>query len=622
MNYRDYMSPEVAEKVYSVFSEAYRTGVPAKTVSFEVTRKDGGTTTNEMSVSLMRDAAGAPVGFCGISRDRTELIQTEQALRESEESYRSVLELAPDAIVIARAKDGSYVQVNDAFCRITGRRPEEAIGRSSLDLNLYPDPAEREPLLEALRRDGRVDGFEIRVQAKDGTIIDNLVSARPIRFKGKNCVLVMATVITPLKEAQRALRESEKKYRLLVENASEGIFITQDGVVKFPNPRTVAITGYSADELAQIPFLNLVHPKDREAVHARQDGKAENEHGPSTYSFRINSKQRETLWVDLNALAINWEGRPATLNFLRDVSPQKKMEVQLLQARKMEAIGTLAGGIAHDFNNLLMGIQGNASLMLLDVAPGHPHHQNLKSIEKMVQHGSGLTRQLLGVARRGKYEVKTTDLNSLIEAGADLFGRTKKEISIHKRLQEGLWPVDVDPGQLEQVFLNLYVNAWHAMPEGGALYIETKNFIPDQVQISSYGLKPGRFVRISVTDTGIGMDEITLKRVFDPFFTTKERGRGTGLGLASAYGIIRNHNGIIDVFSEKGEGTTFNIYLPASDKKIEEKTVPVEAILQGNETILFVDDEETILQIGKQTPGKFGIPRDRGGERTGGHRDL
>jgi two-component system, cell cycle sensor histidine kinase and response regulator CckA len=282
------------------------------------------------------------------------------------------------------------------------------------------------------------------------------------------------------------------------------------------------------------------------------------------------------------------------------------MEVQLLQARKMEAIGTLAGGIAHDFNNLLMGIQGNTSLMLLDIATEHPHYQNLKSIEKMVQHGSGLTRQLLGVARGGKYEVKTTDLNPLIEAGADLFSRTRKEISIHRRQQENLWPVDVDPGQIEQVLLNLYVNAWHAMPEGGELYIETKNLILDQDKITPYALKPGRFVRVSVTDTGIGMDEATLKRVFDPFFTTKEMGRGTGLGLASAYGIVRNHNGIIDVYSEKGEGTTFNIYLPASDKQIQEKCPSVEAILKGTETILFVDDEGTILQIGKQLMERLG----------------
>ena len=325
-----------------------------------------------------------------------------------------------------------------------------------------------------------------------------------------------------------------------------------------------------------------------------------------SYSFRIGHKQGETIWVELNALPITWEGRPATLNFLRDVTPQKRMEVQLIQARKMEAIGTLAGGIAHDFNNLLMGIQGNTSLMLLDVATGHPHYQNLKSIEKMVQHGSGLTKQLLGVARGGKYEVNTTDLNRLIEAGVDLFGRTRKEISIHRRLQENLWPVEADRGQIEQVLLNLYVNASHAMPEGGELYIETKNLILDQERMTPHGLSAGRFVRVSVTDTGIGMDETTLKRVFDPFFTTKEMGRGTGLGLASAYGIIRNHNGIINVYSEKGEGTTFNIYLPASDKQIQEKIVSVEAILKGTETILFVDDEKAVLQIGKQLLERLG----------------
>jgi CheY-like chemotaxis protein len=190
--------------------------------------------------------------------------------------------------------------------------------------------------------------------------------------------------------------------------------------------------------------------------------------------------------------------------------------------------------------------------------------------------------------------------------GFEIRVQAKDGTIIHKRLQDDLWPVDVDQGRIEQVFLNLYVNAWHAMPEGGKLYIETKNVILDQDKISSYGLKPGRFVRVSVTDTGVGMDEGTLKRAFDPFFTTKEMGRGTGLGLASAYGIIRNHNGIIDVYSEKGEGATFNIYLPASDKQIDEKAVPFEAILQGSETILFVDDEETILQVGKQLLERLG----------------
>jgi two-component system cell cycle sensor histidine kinase/response regulator CckA len=733
VNYRTYMSPETAKKLNEVFKGVYRTGIPAKAVSYEVIRKDGSKRINEISVSLMRNPMGVPIGFYGISRDRTELTRTEQALRESEESYRSIMELAPDAIVIARAKDGRYVQVNEAFSQTTGYSPEEAIGRTALELNLYPDPAERDRLLDALRRNGRLDGLEIQFQGKDGTIMHDLVSARPIRFKSEDCVLVMATVITPLKEAQgalreseekyrniletmeegywecdlpgnftffndalcgihgypreelmgmnnrtyssapeakriygifkevyrtgvsakvvdyeifkkdgekriielsasplrngsgdpfgfrgitrdvterrmaeRALRESQEKYRLLVENASEAIYITQDGVVKFPNPKTISLTGYSTAELGQMPFLSLVHPKDRDVVRELQDRETGREEGPSVYSFRIDNKQGETLWVELNALVIHWEGRPATLNFLRDVTTQKRMEAQLLQAKKMEAIGTLAGGIAHDFNNLLMGIQGNASLMLLDVADGHPHFQNLKSIEKMVQDGSRLTKQLLGVARGGKYEVRTTDFNQLIEAGAELFGRTRKEISIHMRLQENLWPVEIDQGQIEQVLLNLYVNAWHAMPEGGDLYIQTKNLILGQETTTPYGLKSGKFVRVSVTDTGIGMDEATLKRVFDPFFTTKEMGRGTGLGLASAYGIIRNHNGIINVYSKKGEGTTFEIYLPAPDKLPRMKTASVEAVLKGNGTILFVDDEHEVLQVGKQLLERLG----------------
>ncbi|MCJ7833731.1 MAG: response regulator, partial [Deltaproteobacteria bacterium] len=324
------------------------------------------------------------------------------------------------------------------------------------------------------------------------------------------------------------------------------------------------------------------------------------------YSFRLINTKDEILWVELNTIEIVWEGRPASLNFLRDITPQKKMETQFLQAQKMEAVGTLAGGIAHDFNNLLMSIQGNASLILLDIDTGHPHYSKLKSIEQQVQAGAELTKQLLGRARGGKYEVKPTAINMLIGKGLDLFGRTKKEITIHKYLQEEVWTVEVDRSQIEQVLLNLYVNAGHAMPAGGNLYVETKNIVLDESYTEPYGLPSGKFVRISVTDTGIGMDEATQKRAFDPFFTTKEMGRGTGLGLASAYGIVKNHNGIINIYSEKSEGTTVNIYLPVTDKQIREEANFPEEILTGTETVLFVDDEESITDIGRILLEKLG----------------
>ena len=272
----------------------------------------------------------------------------------------------------------------------------------------------------------------------------------------------------------------------------------------------------------------------------------------------------------------------------------------------MEAIGTLAGGIAHDFNNLLMGIQGYASLTLLDLDPSNPNYERLKRIEEQVQSGADLTKQLLGFARGGRYEVKPADMNEIIEKTSSMFGRTKKEISIHRKYGKDLWSVEVDRGQMEQVFLNLYVNAWQAMPGGGEIYLETENVLLDDEQAFPYSVRPGKYVKIAVTDTGTGMDEKTRERIFDPFFTTKEMGRGTGLGLATVYGIIKGHKGMINVYSEPGHGTTFTIYLPASEKKVVKEKTAAGKILMGTETILLVDDEKMVLEVSKELLASMG----------------
>ena len=285
---------------------------------------------------------------------------------------------------------------------------------------------------------------------------------------------------------------------------------------------------------------------------------------------------------------------------------KKKLETQLQQAQKMEAVGTLAGGIAHDFNNLLMGIQGRASLMLMDADATHPHFEHIKGIEEYVRSAADLTGQLLGFARGGRYEVQPTDLNELIAKQNLMFGRTKKEINIREKFAKNLWTSDVDRRQIEQMLLNIYVNAWQAMPGGGDLYIQTENIIIDESYSKPFRVEPGKYVKISITDTGIGMDKATMRKIFDPFFTTKEMGRGTGLGLASAYGIIKNHGGFVNVYSEPGQGTTFNIYLPASEEApIEEKQMDHE-ILGGTGTVLLVDDQDMILDVSSEILEKLG----------------
>ena len=232
--------------------------------------------------------------------------------------------------------------------------------------------------------------------------------------------------------------------------------------------------------------------------------------------------------------------------------------------------------------------------------------EHLNEIKNHVKSSVNLTKQLLGFARGGKYETRTTDLNELVKNQTRMFQRTRKEITIYENYEKNLWATDVDRGQIEQIFLNLYVNAWQAMPGGGDLTVKTENIIIDESYNTNFEVKPGKYVKISVADTGVGMDEVTRQRIFEPFFTTREMGRGTGLGLASVYGIIKNHEGFINVYSELSEGTTFTVYLPASGKAVVKEKRTYEKLVIGQGTILLVDDEKMITDVGKQMINRLG----------------
>ena len=293
---------------------------------------------------------------------------------------------------------------------------------------------------------------------------------------------------------------------------------------------------------------------------------------------------------------------------LMDISERKRLESQFFSAQKMEAIGTLAGGIAHDFNNLLMAIQGLASLILQDTGADHPHYATLTKIEKQVKNGAKLTAQLLGYARREHSESTLIDLNQVVRETAEAFGRTRKQIAIGLDLDDALRPVDANPGQIEQVLLNLCVNAADAMSDGGRLFFKSSNTTRAVMQDHAYLPKHGEFVQLDVQDSGVGMDEATRERIFEPFFTTKERGRGTGLGLASVFGIVKSLGGFIEVDSEIERGTTFRIFLPASSRILTADQQPVgeQTVMTSSRTVLLVEDEEVVLDVGVQMLQHFG----------------
>ncbi len=413
--------------------------------------------------------------------------------------------------------------------------------------------------------------------------------------------------VTERKNAEEALRESERLYRTLTESIPLCIFQTdRNGDLTFANQAALDLIGLKQENVDNgLNTFSLLVPEDydraRTNFRKRFEGQKVGE-----VEYTIVRKDGTHVPVLLYADVVRDEGHEGFRGFLIDQSERKqaeeekkKLEAQFLHAQKMEAMGTLAGGVAHDFNNLLMAIQGHTSLFGLDGNDQKSYAEHLKGIEACVRRGANLTRQLVGFARGGEYEVKPWNINHILTESATLFGRTRKEITIHRKLGGSLWTAEVDRGQMEQAFLNLFVNAWHAMPEGGQLFLETENVRLNERLAGSRQLAPGRYVSVTVMDTGIGMSKEVQSRIFDPFFTTRKVGEGTGLGLTSVYGILRNHGGHIEVKSAPGKGATFILYLPASHREAIQEAEVFGEIQPGKGTILVADDERMVIEVAR-----------------------
>ena len=427
----------------------------------------------------------------------------------------------------------------------------------------------------------------------------------------------MGLDISNLRQTQLALKESERRYRHFFEDDLSAAFITKpDGQLIDCNAAFAHMFGFQSP--SQLKNINLaaIYPNDS----ARDEFLAllQKEKRIERYESVMRHVDGSRIHTLENTVGVfdEQDNLVQIRGYLMDITEQKHLELHLQQAQKMEAVGTLAGGIAHDFNNLLMRIQGHTSLLMEEDT--HPEHcRHLEGIVDAVKSASGLTRQLLAFARGGQYELKPVDLNTILRKSARMFGRTRKDIRIHFKLQEDLWAVEADATQIEQIMLNLYVNAWQSMPGGGAIYLETENLHLDKKAVRPHMLQNGDYARVTVTDTGVGMRKHVQERIFDPFFTTKEMGQGTGLGLASVYGIIKNHGGCIDVDSKRGQGTSFTLLLPATQRPVIVEAQARKTVKKGKETILLVDDEALVLDVGKQMLVRIGykvIPADNGQE--------
>ncbi|MBW1690358.1 MAG: PAS domain S-box protein [Deltaproteobacteria bacterium] len=572
-------------------------------------RKDGHTIWCEMMVTVI-PYRGRPA-IMGNLIDITDRKRVEQALRENEKKYRTILETIEEGYYESDT-EGNFTFFNDPLCEMFGYPGDELRGLNYRRLMEEESAKKVYQIFNEVFKTGKPSkGFDHEVTRKDGARRFVEVSAslrkdpkgKPIGFRG------IIRDVTDRKQAEKEINRRQQYLESVLYSAPDAI-VTLDASHRTLewNPGAEQIFGYTRDEVVGKNLDDLVtrpNVLDETKTLTQKVLSGEKVQPRETVRYRKDGTEVNVIAggspIIIDGVLQGVVAVYTDITKLKKAEEEKKaLESQLQYAQKMEAVGTLAGGIAHNFNNLLMGIQGNTSLMLLETDPRHPNYERLKSIEKAVQSGAKLTRQLLGYARRGRYEVKALNVNRLVRETSETFAAAKREIRVHLELTDDIWGILADQGQIEQVLLNLYVNAIDAMPTGGDLVLKTEKVTHRDMKDKPYQVKPGNYVLITVRDTGVGMDEKIIERIFEPFFTTKGFTKGTGLGLASVYGIVKANGGYIDVKSKKGQGTTFSIYLPASRKKLREEHERSSEIITGTETILLADDEKMILDVGTQ----------------------
>ena len=543
---------------------------------------------------------GKLVGAYGIYQDITER-------KQAEELFRILFDRAPVGLFIIQ--DRKFKLINPQFLQLTGYKEDEFLGKDSLAFILPEDRnIVRKNTIKMLK--GKLTlPFELRVINKTGETRWLEQTITSIHYHGRPAVLGYYVDVSERKLVERELRKSEERYRMIFEQSPLGIIhFDQKGVIVDCNKKFVEIMGSSREKLIGFNMLKSLQDKKMllsvERALSGGTGYYEGDYlsvtgGKVTPMRAIYNRITSEDGIFLGGISL-----------YEDITEKKKLEVQLQQSQKMEAVGTLAGGIAHDFNNILQAIFGYTQILLMGKEPSDSDYEKLEAIEKSAQRASDLTKRLLIFSRKVESKLRPVDLNNEIEQVSQMLERTiPKMINIELHLSGDINFINADPAQIEQIMMNLGVNARDAMSDGGSLIFETENVILDEEYCKTHlGSKPGQYVKLSISDTGQGMDKETLRHIFEPFYTTKETGKGTGLGLAMVYGIVKSHSGFIMCYSEPDEGTIFKIYFPIIEKEAERVESKKEkgAIKGGSETILLVDDEEVIRELGKDVLARFG----------------
>lgn len=548
-------------------------------------------------VSLNRFELNRKYFILAIVRDITARKKAEKALQESEERYRALFDGVNEGILVADIETKKYILTNLAVHRLLGYSKEEMKALGVWDI--HPKESQKDVIGQfgALVKGEKSVVTNIPCCRKDGTIFYADFKASWAMINSRECLVSFLTDVTERRDALRALEESEERLRTILNSLQVGILIidAKTRTITDTNPAVAAMIGAPEEEIVGSLCHNYVCPSDKDACPILDLGQVVN----NSERILLNAQGVE-IPILKTASHITLGGQKYLLESFIDISEKKTLEAQLIQAQKMEAVGRLAGGIAHDFNNLLMAISGHTELILMKMVKDNPLRRRIEEIKKAGERAASLTRQLLAFSRKQMLKPEILDLNQLVSGIESMLKRLiGEDIKFMSSFNPDLYKIRADAGQIDQIILNLAINARDAMPEGGELIIETENVSVDEQFCKVVPeAQPGEFVCLSIADSGIGMDQELTQHIFDPFFTTKES--GTGLGLSVVYGIVKQHGGWIKVYSAPGIGSNFQIFFPVvsidSKDEIKEEISP-KKLLGNGETILVVEDEDSVRKV-------------------------